>query len=539
MAQQTKNNHAQTYTRFSIPQRIEHIVLLASFTTLAVTGLIQKFSGGWLSDGLIAVLGGIEATRIIHRIAAIVFVLQSIYHILVVGYKVFVRHTELTMLPGLRDVTDAIDVLRYNLGLTKSHPKLPRFNFAEKAEYWALIWGGIVMGLTGFMLWNPIAVTKFLPGQFIPAAKAAHGGEAILAVLAIIVWHFYSVHIKFFNKSMFTGKLTRAQMADEHGEELEQIEAGRARPAPDPEGVRRRERIYLPVALVLGLILAGGVYWFSTFEETALATVPPPPTEVPVFVPLTPTPEATGEAVQIGSPITHAIEGREQCDTCHGLSGMLPYPADHAERPNDSCTICHLPGPTPEPGAEPVTGAAKPIPHAIESEPYTNCAACHAAGKMKPFPENHANFPQDACTSCHQPAGETPAADETPSAGGPNPIPHPIDGEMYTDCTTCHGEGKPLAFPDNHKTFAPETCTSCHQPPATEPVGEATPQPTGEATARPTQAPNGYPTVPHALDGPYENCLACHNLDSAIKPIPASHQNYTLPTCTACHLSAE
>ena len=97
------------------------------------------------------------------------------------------------------------------------------------------------------MLWNPISRRELLPGQFIPAAKAAHGAEAILAVLAILVWHFYNVHIKTFNKSMFTGKMTRHQMEEEHGEELERLAAGEARPAASPEGMRRRERIFVPV----------------------------------------------------------------------------------------------------------------------------------------------------------------------------------------------------------------------------------------------------------------------------------------------------
>ena len=257
-----------------------------------------------------------------------------------------------------------------------------------------------------------------------------------------------------------------------------------------------------------------------------------------MFVPLTPTPAlrapATADRLAIAHPI---VEG---CDTCHGLSGMMPYPADHEGRPNDSCTVCHLPGPTPEPGAEQPAGGdgtARPIPHPIEGEAYADCATCHGPGMIKPFPENHNNFPQTACTSCHQPvggapaAGETPVAGETPAASGPNPIPHPIEGEVYAVCTNCHGEGKPQAFPDNHKTFPPETCTSCHQPAAAE--GEATPEAAGEATPRPTQAPNDYPTVPHPVEGEtYENCLACHNLDSAIKPIPANHE---LPAVSARH----
>ena len=208
MSNQTNTAPApvQVPKRFSVLQRIEHIVLIVSFTTLGLTGLAQKFSSNELAAAFIQLLGGIENVRIIHRVAATILALETIYHIIVLAYKTYVRRTELGMLPGPKDVLDALDVLRYNLGLTKAHPKLPRYNFAEKAEYWAMLWGTAVMGLTGFILWNPIVAAKILPGQFIPAAKAAHGGEAVLAVLAILVWHFYNVHLKSLNKAMFTGQ---------------------------------------------------------------------------------------------------------------------------------------------------------------------------------------------------------------------------------------------------------------------------------------------------------------------------------------------
>ena len=224
----------QVPKRFSVLQRIEHIVLVVSFTTLGLTGLAQKFSSNEIAAAFIQLLGGIENVRIIHRVAATILALETIYHIILLAYKTYVRRTELGMLPGPKDVLDALDVLRYNLGLTKAHPKLPRYNFAEKAEYWAMLWGTAVMGLTGFILWNPIAAAKILPGQFIPAAKAAHGGEAVLAVLAILVWHFYNVHLKSFNKAMFTGKMTPHQMEEEHGEELERLAAGRDAPRSQP-----------------------------------------------------------------------------------------------------------------------------------------------------------------------------------------------------------------------------------------------------------------------------------------------------------------
>ncbi len=217
------------YVRFPLAQRAEHLLLLLSFGTLGFTGLIQKYSGNALAGGLIGLLGGIEMVRILHHIAAIVMGLQTVYHVILLIYKVFVRRVEMTMLPGLRDAIDALDAVRFNLGLAKDRPQLPRYSFEEKVEYWAMIWGTIVMGLTGFMLWNPVVTTKLLPGEIIPAAKAAHGGEAVLAVLAILVWHFYNVHIKTFNKSMFTGKLTQHQMEHEHGGELTQLVAGKAR----------------------------------------------------------------------------------------------------------------------------------------------------------------------------------------------------------------------------------------------------------------------------------------------------------------------
>jgi cytochrome b subunit of formate dehydrogenase len=93
------------------------------------------------------------------------------------------------MLPVFKDAVDGIQALLYNLGIGKKFPQMGRYNFEEKLEYWAVVWGAAVMGLSGFMMWNPLMTLKILPGEAIPAAKAAHGGEAILAVAAIIIWH--------------------------------------------------------------------------------------------------------------------------------------------------------------------------------------------------------------------------------------------------------------------------------------------------------------------------------------------------------------
>jgi formate dehydrogenase gamma subunit len=315
---------AKTYVRFSLAHRIEHAVLLVSFTVLAVTGLPQKFiEAGW-AQTMIGLMGGIEFIRQIHHFAAIVLMLETVYHLVSVGYRMFVRHVRLTMLPGLRDVQGALNAFLHNLGLRKEAPQFGRYTYGEKFEYWAVVWGTVVMVITGFMLWNPIATANFLPGQFIPAAKAAHGGEALLAVLAIIIWHFYNVHLKQFNKSMFTGQLDEHEMLEEHSLELADLKAGLADTPVDAATLKKRQRIYYPIAAGVSAVLLFSVFAFITFEQTALETVPPRRETAQAFSPLTPTPLPTRRPTATPAAITAIWAGnvsealQAKCGDCHG-----------------------------------------------------------------------------------------------------------------------------------------------------------------------------------------------------------------------------
>jgi cytochrome b subunit of formate dehydrogenase len=326
-----------SYQRFPISQRIEHILLLLSFTILGITGLVQKFIGAGISLWLIDVLGGIGTVRIIHRVAATIFLLELIYHFVLMGYKLYVQRVEMTMLPGVKDIKDGIQSIGYNVGLAKSRPKLARFTFDEKVEYWAMMWGNLVMIITGFMLWNPIKTTNILPGVFIPAAKAAHGGEAVLAILAILVWHLYHVHIKYFNKSIFTGKLTRHEMEEEHPLELEKLEAGAGTVLPSSAVVKKRKTLYFPIAAAISLIALAGVYYFVTAETTSITTLPPAEqaqilsTAEPTKIPEPPTPAPTTRpmfpgAVSNDLSIWDGGLGellQTKCGMCHGTSGGL------------------------------------------------------------------------------------------------------------------------------------------------------------------------------------------------------------------------
>ncbi len=285
-------SETRKYKRFSLSYRLEHWVLTVSFALLAVTGLVQIYVDVGLSQWIVGVLGGIEVVRYLHRVAAAVLMLETIYHLGHLGYRLFVLRKSPSMLPSIEDVRNAIQSVRYNLGLSKEQPQQGFYTFEEKLEYWAVVWGTIVMGVSGFMLWNPIATTQVLPGVAVPAAKVAHGLEGTLAVLAIIVWHIYHVHLRHFNKSIFTGYLTEEEMEDEHPKTLAEINSGKKPPEVPPDVVARRRRIFLPVYGVLAIIMLIGVYLFVAYEETAIATVPPPE-DVVVFAPLTPTPIPT------------------------------------------------------------------------------------------------------------------------------------------------------------------------------------------------------------------------------------------------------
>jgi cytochrome b subunit of formate dehydrogenase len=313
------------YERFHWTQRVEHILLLTSFSLLGITGLPQKFATSGWAQIMIGFLGGIESTRLIHHICAIILMLLAIYHILDVGYKIFVLQTRLSMLPGIADVKDALQAFLYNLGLAKSRPQMGRYTFEEKAEYWALIWGTIIMGITGFIMWNPITTTRLFPGEIIPASKAAHGGEALLAVMAIVVWHMYGVHLKRFNKAMFTGKQTEEEMLHEHPLELADIKSGISERPVDPKTMQKRKMIYTPVAAVLAFVMLLGVYGFIGMEKTAITTVLPNPNAVPVYVPQTPTPAPTtiASAVPSGNLNWNASVGamfQSKCSMCHNAT---------------------------------------------------------------------------------------------------------------------------------------------------------------------------------------------------------------------------
>jgi formate dehydrogenase gamma subunit len=276
------------FARFTWSDRLEHWVQVVAFTGLAITGLVQMWSESPVPKAIITGLGGINNTRFIHRLFAVTVLVATAYHLGTAGYRFFVRRIGKQMLPNLNDVRAAAHSVSYNLGFRRDRALEGKFTFAEKLEYWSIIWGTVMMAVTGLMMWNPIATTRFLPGEFIPAAKAAHGGEAILAVLAILVWHTYFVHVRRFNRSIFTGYLDEEEMIDEHPVQLAAIESGGDEISIPPETLRSRRRVFFPVYAAMVVLGVAFILVFLTYQEGAVTTVVPPDFDVEIYTPYVP-----------------------------------------------------------------------------------------------------------------------------------------------------------------------------------------------------------------------------------------------------------
>jgi formate dehydrogenase gamma subunit len=179
-----------TIVRMNLHQRWQHTVLGLSFVVLAVTGFALKFPDSWIAKAL----GSNEPfRRWAHRVAAVVMLGVGAWHLFYVIRTKEGRQLLRDFLPRKKDVADVIGSVRYLAGLTPKKPKFARFGYTEKMEYWAVVWGTIIMGVTGLLLWFAVAATKFMPRWVVDIALTIHYYEAILACLAILVWHFYHV----------------------------------------------------------------------------------------------------------------------------------------------------------------------------------------------------------------------------------------------------------------------------------------------------------------------------------------------------------
>jgi cytochrome b subunit of formate dehydrogenase len=216
------------YLRLSVNERLQHGLLAASFVVLVVTGFMLRYPEAWWVEGLRSVSSHLFEWRgWLHRAAAVAMVGAGVWHAWYVVGTARGRQLIRDLWPRRNDFTDAWQVLRYNLGMAKTKPAFPRFSYIEKTEYWAMLWGSILMTVTGVLLWADETTMGLLTKLGFDLSRVVHFYEAVLATLAIIVWHFYFVifnpEVYPMNLSWLTGYLSEEEMAAEHPAELEKL----------------------------------------------------------------------------------------------------------------------------------------------------------------------------------------------------------------------------------------------------------------------------------------------------------------------------
>ncbi|PTY06223.1 cytochrome B [Opitutaceae bacterium EW11] len=228
------------YLRMTVHERCQHAALVISFFLLVVTGFMLRYPEAWWVIGIRNLSHhAFEWRSLIHRVAGVTLIAAGLWHTWYLAFTLPGRALFRDLLPRWRDVTDPWKVLRYNLGLAKDKPEFPRFCYIEKAEYWALVWGTLLMGVTGAILWFENTSMGLMTKLGYDISRTIHFYEAVLATLAIVVWHFYFVifnpDVYPMNLSWLTGRMSEKEMEEEHPLELKrlkELEAKNQKPQP-------------------------------------------------------------------------------------------------------------------------------------------------------------------------------------------------------------------------------------------------------------------------------------------------------------------
>ncbi|SYZ73015.1 11 hemes c containing cytochrome [Candidatus Zixiibacteriota bacterium] len=197
----------------------QHTFLMVTFITLVITGFALRYSESWWVQIMFGWEGGFPVRGIVHRTAAVLFILTSLWHLF---YLTTPRGRQFLkdIFPNKKDFGEFIQMIKYNLGFKVTKPAFGRFSYIEKAEYWALVWGTGVMILSGLFLWFDNLAVAWFPKGFLDVMLVMHFYEAWLAFLAILIWHMYSTvfspNVYPMNPSWYTGKMPKEWYEHEH-----------------------------------------------------------------------------------------------------------------------------------------------------------------------------------------------------------------------------------------------------------------------------------------------------------------------------------
>ncbi|MGB7971116.1 MAG: cytochrome b/b6 domain-containing protein [Candidatus Deferrimicrobiaceae bacterium] len=227
------HEEGEMFQRFNKNFRFQHMVMFTSVILLIITGMPIKFPDFVLSRYLVNLWGGIHNSTMVHRFGAGMLIYFMVHHLFYTVFSRQGRRDFVLLIPTPKDARDAAQNIRHFLGKNPDKPRFGRFSYIEKFDYWAVYWGCVIMIGSGLFLWFEGIVLKYFPKYVLDVAHEMHSDEAMLATLAIVIWHFYNVH---FNPDRFPGTLlwwhgqiSEHEMKEEHPLEYDEIMAKRSK----------------------------------------------------------------------------------------------------------------------------------------------------------------------------------------------------------------------------------------------------------------------------------------------------------------------
>ncbi|MBU0560590.1 MAG: cytochrome b/b6 domain-containing protein [Bacteroidetes bacterium] len=270
-AENNTENKKVHYERFDKFTRSLHIMVIISFISLAITGMVIKFSGVGIFQSISKFLGGYEVTGFVHRLAAVITFAYFGLHVFYLARKKKVEKRSIkymlsgenSMVPNKRDWKEFVGTVKWFLGVGP-RPEYGRWTYWEKFDYFAVFWGVMIIGLSGLFLWFPEFFTSLgIPGWLINVATIIHSDEALLATGFIFTVHFFNTHFrpdKFpIDTVIFTGSISLEELKEDRPRQYKYlVETGQLEKflvdPPSPQLVKTA-RIFGFSALTLGILL--------------------------------------------------------------------------------------------------------------------------------------------------------------------------------------------------------------------------------------------------------------------------------------------
>ncbi len=256
------------FLRFTLAQRYLHAVLFTSFLVLAATGLMMRFSGSIWAIRFAKMVGGFGAILFFHKFCALVLTLAFLIHLRdIFARGLFNREKGIfwgptSMVANWKDVKDLFGHFRWFLGLGPK-PAFERYAYWEKFDYWAVFWGMMIIGFSGYAMWFAPFFAHFLPGWALNAVLVIHSEEGLLAILFIFSIHFVNTHLRpdSFPMDMviFTGRESEEEFKERRPKEYARMvaegkSATRITDAPPPWLINF-SRVVGFTAILIGLTL--------------------------------------------------------------------------------------------------------------------------------------------------------------------------------------------------------------------------------------------------------------------------------------------